>query len=118
MMILTSLQRDFLDRYYTEYMNLEAGPAILVGSQHGFFYEHFRALFNAYRQSWGGDLRVWGDSFPPLSPCPNPLVFPWPSSQALEDQLNEEGISISLLPRSIAAIDQTHGAGSLKSQAS
>jgi hypothetical protein len=107
MMTLTSLQRDFLDRYYTEYMNLEAGPAILVGSQHGFFYEHLRALFDAYRQSWGGDLRVWGDSFPPLSPGPDPLVFPWPSIRALEDQLNAEGILISPLPRSTAGRDQT-----------
>src|SRR5579883_391253 len=106
----TPQQRDLLDRYFTEYMNLEAGPAILLGSRHGFFYEHLRVLFDAYRQSWGGDLGVWGDTLPPLSPAPDPLVFPWPSIRALEDQLRAEGISIDPLPRPPAAPDQGHAA--------
>lgn len=116
MIILTSLQRDFLDRYYTEYMTLEAGPATLLGSQHGFFYEHLLALFDVYRRSWGGDLGVWRDGTPPLSPAPDPLVFPWPSIQDLEDQLKAEGISISPLPRLPAGMDQAHATGSVESQ--
>jgi hypothetical protein len=107
-MILTSLQRDFLDRYYSEYMTLEAGPVIKFAAQHGFHYEHLRALFEIYRQSWGGDfLAVWGENpYPPLSSPPDPLVFPWPSIQDLEAQLKAEGISIFPLPRLPAAVDQ------------
>jgi hypothetical protein len=98
MIILTPPQREFLDRYYTEYMNLQAGPTVAFASQHGFGYEHLLALFDSYRQSWGGNLEVWNDPFPPLPPPPDPLVFPWTSIQALEEQLKAEGIAISPLP--------------------
>jgi hypothetical protein len=117
MMILTSLQRDFLDRYYTEYMNLEAGPAVRLGSQHGFFYEHLRALFDIYCQSWGGDLSIWGASHPPLSPGRDPLVFPWSSIQALEEELRGEGISIKPIPRVQADADRAGAAGNLETHA-
>jgi hypothetical protein len=95
MIILTAPQRDFLDRYYTEYMNLQAGPTVAFASQHGFGYEHLLALFDSYRQSWGGSLEVWNAPFPPLPPPPDPLVFPWASIQALEEQLKAEGLTIS-----------------------
>ena len=61
-----SLQRDFLDRFYTESMKLEAGPATSLGAKHGFRYEHLKALFESDRQSWGGDFGVWGDMYPPV----------------------------------------------------
>src|SRR5262249_1162028 len=98
MIILTPTQRDFLDRYYTEYMNLQAGPTVAFATQPGFGYEHLLALFDSYRQSWGGNLEVWNAPFPPLPPPPDPLVFPWTSIQALEEQLKAEGIAISPLP--------------------
>ena len=106
MIKLTRQQRDFLDRYYTEYMKLEAGPATALGTEHGFYYEHLKALFEAYRQSWGGDLAVWGDIYPPVCSSPDPLFFPWPSIQALEEQLKAEGITVSPLPRLTSIVDK------------
>lgn len=77
MMTLTSLQRDFLDRYYTEMVDAEAGYATRLARQHGFTPDHFNRLLESYRRSWGGDLRVWGRPYPPLSP---PRSFPGPRS--------------------------------------
>ena len=37
MIILTSLQRDYLDRYYTEYMKLEPGYAFAIAKQLGYY---------------------------------------------------------------------------------
>ena len=89
MIILAKSQRDFLDRYYTEYMRLEAGPAIALGAEHGFYYEHLLALYEPYRQAWGGSFGRWGDMFPPVPT--GPLTFPWPSIQDLETQLRARG---------------------------
>jgi hypothetical protein len=79
MITLTSLQRGFLDRYYTEMVDAEVGYATNLARQHGFTYQHFNELLDSYRLSWGGDLRVWGRPFPPLSPPPDPPIFPRPS---------------------------------------
>ena len=87
-------------------MNLQAGPTVTFASQHGFGYQHLLALFDAYRQSWGGNLQVWNAPFPPLSPPPDPLVFPWTSIQALEEQLEAEGITMTPLPRLAAIRDR------------
>jgi hypothetical protein len=87
MIALTSLQRDFLDRFYTEMVNTEAGYAKTLGREYGFTYQHFNRLWDAYIHSWGGDLRVWGQPYPPLSPPPETPSFPWPSLTALEEKL-------------------------------
>lgn len=97
MISLNKAQRDFLDRYYTEYMRLEAGPAIVLGAVHGFYYEHLLALYEPYRQAWGGSFEEWRDVFPPVPA--SPLTFPWPSIQDLEAQLRAEGIEVIPLPR-------------------
>ena len=90
MITLTSLQRDFLDRYYSEMVDAEVGYATHLARQHGFTPGHFNRLLESYRRSWGGDLRVWGRPYPPLSPPPAPPIFPWSSIQDLEDRLREE----------------------------
>jgi hypothetical protein len=74
MITLTSLQRDFLDRYYTEMVDAEVGYATHLARQHGFTPNHFNQLLESYRRSWGGDLRVWGRPYPP-SPHRQPLPF-------------------------------------------
>ena len=97
MITLTSLQRDFLDRYYTEMVDAKVGYATTLARQHGFTYHHFNRLFDSYRQSWGGDLRVWGRPYPPLSPPPDPPIFPWSSLQDLEEQLRAEEAGLELV---------------------
>ena len=88
-MILTSLQRDFLDRYCIEcvYCRTESTYARELARQHGFTYEHMRRLWDIYCQSWGSDLSKWEDVVPPVSPPPDPPIFPWASIQELEEQL-------------------------------
>jgi hypothetical protein len=44
MILLTSLQRDFLDRYFTEMVDAEVGYATTLARQHGFTYHHFNEL--------------------------------------------------------------------------
>jgi hypothetical protein len=90
MMILNNPQRDFLDRFYIEMVNTEVGYATTLARKHGFTYRHFNRLWDSYLQSWGGDTRAWGKLYPPLSPPPDPPVFPWPSLEALEAQLRED----------------------------
>jgi hypothetical protein len=90
MITLTSLQRDFLDRFYTENQKIEPGYAFALARQCGFSYEHFMRLWRAYCRSWGNDFSVWGDLYPPLSPAPDPPIFPWASVQKLEQQLEED----------------------------
>jgi hypothetical protein len=97
MITLTSLQRDFLDRYYTEMVDAEVGYATTLARQQGFTYHHFNRLFDSYRQAWGGDLRVWGRPYPPLSPPPDPPIFPWPSLQDLEEQLRADAAGLELV---------------------
>jgi hypothetical protein len=103
MITLTSLQRHFLDRYYTELMDSEPGYACALAQKHGFTYEHMYKLWDAYHQSWGRDFGVWGADCPPLSPPPNPPIFPWPSIQALEEQLETEGVRLTVAPPQTAA---------------
>ena len=88
-MILTSLQRDFLDRYSLEcvFCRTESTYARDLARQHGFTYEHMRRLWDAYCRSWSGDSDRWGDVVPPVSPPPDPPIFPWASIQELEQQL-------------------------------
>ena len=90
MITLTSLQRDFLDRFYTEMVDTEVGYATTLARKHGFTYRHFNQLWDSYLQSWGGDTRAWGRPYPPLSPPPADPSFPWPSIQDLEEQLRAE----------------------------
>jgi hypothetical protein len=97
MINLTEAQRDFLDRYYTECTKPDAGPAVALGADHGFYYEHMLALFDAYQSSWGGTVSVWGDISPP-EPS-SPLTFPWSSIEELEAQIEAEGIELHRLPR-------------------
>jgi hypothetical protein len=101
-MVLTRTQRDFLDHYFVEYMELEPGPTIRLGAQHDFFYEHLRALFEIYRQAWGDEWGTWTDSYPPLSNPSDRLVFPWSSISDLEDQLKADGIEVIPIPRTKA----------------
>jgi hypothetical protein len=88
-MILTSLQRDFLDRYSIEcvYCRTDSTYARDLARRHGFTYEHMRRLWDIYCQSWSGDLDKWDDVIPPVSPPPDPPVFPWASIRELEEQL-------------------------------
>jgi len=44
MVILTSLQRNFLDRVYTELVNTEIGYASTLARKHGLTYQHFNRL--------------------------------------------------------------------------
>jgi hypothetical protein len=97
MIKLTLVQRGFLDRYYMECTKPAAGPAVALGAEHGFYYEHMLALYDAYVSSWGGTVSVWGDIYPPESF--SPLVFPWSSIQELEAQIEAEGIKLNPLPR-------------------
>jgi hypothetical protein len=97
MITLTGVQRDFLDRFYTEVVNPEAGYATTLGREHGFTYQHFNRLWVAYIHSWGGDLRVWGRPYPPLSPPPDPPIFPWPNLMALEEQLKVDAAGLELV---------------------
>jgi hypothetical protein len=97
MMTLTSLQRDFLDRYYTEMVNAEVGYATLLARQYGFTPNHFNQLLESYRRSWGGDLRVWGQPYPPLSAPPSHPIFPWESIHDLEGQLRAEAVGLELV---------------------
>jgi hypothetical protein len=106
MINLNCQQRDFLDRYYTECMRLEGGPATSLGAKHGFYYEHFKVLFDSYCHPWGGDFGVWGDLYPPVSASDEPLTFPWTWIQALEEQLKTEGITVSRRPRLKPVTDQ------------
>ena len=103
MLTLTSLQRDFLDRFFVENQNLEPGYAFAVAREHGFTYEHFMQLWKAYVRSWGNDLSTWGQPYPPLSPPPNPPLFPWASIQELEEQLTAEA-SESTRAEDLAAV--------------
>jgi hypothetical protein len=96
-MTLTSLQRDFLDRYYTEMVDAEVGYATHLARQHGFTPDHFNRLLDSYRRSWGGDLRVWGRPYPPLSSPPDPPSFPWASVRELEEQLRAEEAELDLV---------------------
>jgi hypothetical protein len=88
-MILTSLQRDFLDRYCIEcvFCRTESTYAQDLARQYGFTYEHMRRLWDIYCQSWGTDLSKWDDVVPPVSPPPDPPIFPWASIQELEERL-------------------------------
>ena len=97
MIILTSLQRDFLDRYYTEMVDAEVGYATTLARRHGFTYHHFNRLLDSYRQSWGGNLRIWGRPYPPVSPPPDPPIFPWSSIQDVEEQLRQEEARLDLV---------------------
>ena len=97
MTTLTSLQRDFLDRFHTEMVDAEVGQATALARKHGFTYQHFNRLWDSYLHSWGGDTRAWGSPYPPLSPPPDPPVFPWPSLKALEAQLREEEAGLVLV---------------------
>lgn len=94
---MTSLQRDFLDRYYTEMVDAEVGYATQLARQNGFTPDHFNRLLDRYRRAWGGDLRVWGQPYPPISPPPNPPIFPWSSVQDLEEQLRAEETGLELV---------------------
>ena len=63
----TSLQRDFLDRFYTEMANGEAGYATAPASEHeGLTYQHFRSmLWDRYLCNRGGATQKavgWGIS--------------------------------------------------------
>jgi hypothetical protein len=91
-MILTSLQRDFLDRYNLEcvFCRTDSTYARDLAQQHGFTYEHMRRLWDIYCRSWSGDSDRWGDVVPPVSPPPDPPIFPWSSIQELERQLDED----------------------------
>jgi len=98
MIILTSLQRDYLDRFYTEYMKLEPGYAFAIARKYDFTNEHFNNLERAHHRSWGNDWGNWGPDniYPPLSnPPPDPPIFPWPSIQDLENDLQAEETEIS-----------------------
>jgi hypothetical protein len=88
-MILTSLQRDFLDRYSLEcvFCRTDSTYARHLARQHGFTYEHMRRLWDTYCRSWSGDSDRWGDVVPPVSPPPDPPLFPWACIQELEQQL-------------------------------
>jgi hypothetical protein len=97
MTTLTSLQRDFLDRFYTEMANAEVGYATALARKHGFTYQHFNRLWDSYLQSWGGDTKAWKGAYPPLSPPPEPPIFPWPSLEALETQLEDEEAKLTLV---------------------
>jgi hypothetical protein len=92
-MILTSLQRDFLDRYSLEcvFCRSESTYARDLARQHGFTYEHMRRLWDTYCHSWSGDSDRWGDAVPPVSPPPDPPIFPWASIEDLERQLEASG---------------------------
>lgn len=98
MISLTRPQRDFLDHFYTEYLKLEFGPATKLAAAHGFYYEHFKALFESYQQAWGESWGKWEDMSPPVVSFQS-LTFPWDSVDILEKQLNDEGISFTSLPR-------------------
>ncbi len=97
MLTLTSLQRDFLDRFYTEMVDTEVGSATALARQHGFTYQHFNQLWDSYISSWGGDLRVWGRPYPPPSPPPATPVYPRPNLTALEEELklDEAGLEVA-----------------------
>jgi hypothetical protein len=97
MINLTKEQRDFLDRYYVECTKPDAGLAVALGAEHGFYYEHMLALFDAYQSSWGGTVSVWGDIYPP-EPSSS-LVFPWSSIEDLEAQIEAEGIELHRISR-------------------
>ncbi len=97
MITLTSLQRDFLDRFYTEMVDTEVGYATTLARKHGFTYQHFNRLWDSYLQSWGGDTRAWGKPYPPLSSPPASPVFPWSSIQELEEQLRAEEAGLELV---------------------
>jgi hypothetical protein len=88
-MVLTSLQRDFLDRYNLEcvFCRTDSTYARYLARRHGFTYEHMRRLWDIYCRSWSGDSDRWGDVVPPVSPPPDPPIFPWSSIQELEQQL-------------------------------
>src|SRR5437763_16456322 len=60
-MILTSLQRDFLDRYSLEcvFCRTESTYARDLARQHGFTYEHMGRLWDAYCRSRRGDSDRW-----------------------------------------------------------
>lgn len=46
-----------------------------------------RRLWDIYGQSWGSDLSKWDDVIPPVSPPPDPPIFPWASIQELEERV-------------------------------
>jgi hypothetical protein len=100
MITLTNSQRDFLDRFYTEMVNTEVGYATTLARKHGFTYRHFNRLWDAYIRSWGGDLRVWGQPYPPLSSLPDTPILPWPNLTALEEELkvDEAGSGMVSMP--------------------
>ena len=96
-MIKISLpQRDFLNWFYAEYVKASFGPATKLAAEHGFYYEHFKALFESYRSACGEN---WGDPGDAIPESPQPSVFPWESVAELENQLKEEGIEVIPLPR-------------------
>jgi hypothetical protein len=70
-----------------------------LASDHGFYYEHFKAIFESYRESWGEGWNEAGGGFPPTTTTPQPTVFPWDSVETLENQMKEEGIDFTPLPR-------------------
>jgi hypothetical protein len=97
MITLTSLQRDFLDRFYTEMVDAEVGYATALARKHGFTYQHFNRLWDSYLKSWGGDTNAWGKPYPPLSSPPASPIFPWTSIQDLEEQLRAEEAGLELV---------------------
>lgn len=88
MIVLTSLQRDFLDRYAVEcvYCCSDSTYVRDLSRHHGFTYEYMRNLWDAYCRSWGSDLGPT-HRIPPLSPPPEPPIFPWSSIRELDEQL-------------------------------
>jgi len=62
-------------------VDAEVGYATQIARQYGFTPDHFNRLLDSYRRSWGGDLRVWGQPRPPLSPPPAAPVYPGPPSR-------------------------------------
>lgn len=99
MINLTLHQREFLDCFYTEYLKSEFGPATRLAADRGFYYEHFKALFEFYRRAWGKDWDEWEGVFPPTPISSQLLIFPWDSVEVLEVQLKGEGVPLVLLPR-------------------
>src|SRR5271170_2913666 len=104
MIVRSSLQRDFLDRYCVEcvYCCSDSNYARALSKEHGFAYEHMRRLWDAYCYSWSSDLGP-SEGIPPLSPPPEPPVFPWSSIGELEAQLEAE-------PGTMATAENRHEA--------
>lgn len=99
MIPLNRPQRDFLDRFYTEYMKLEPGPAMKLGYQRGFHYGYLTALWTSYIASWGDGWGRWGDGIEGIYPPDpgTPLAFPWSSIQELDDQMSAAGMTADKL---------------------